>query len=147
MWGVCVYVLSRVQLFDTPGTVAHQAPLSMGSSGPQYWTGLPFPSPGLLPNPGIEPVSLASPALQADSLTLYHLGSPYYVDLYLKKQKSMQAYSQKPWVQTPTLSHGEANGASGWGVRNATQLPGFRVPLHTGYSITSGLCRVGEVAG
>ena len=62
----------------------------MGSSGQQYWTGLPFPSPGDLPNPGIEPMSLASPALQADSLTLCHLGSQdyyYYVDLYLKKTK------------------------------------------------------------
>ena len=50
-------------------------------------------------------MSLASSALQADSLTLCHLGSPYYVDLYLKKKhtKNMQAYSQKPWVQTPTL--------------------------------------------
>ena len=39
----------------TPGTVAHQVPLSMGSSRQEYWSGLPFPSPGDLPNPGIEP--------------------------------------------------------------------------------------------
>ena len=49
----------------TPWTVAHQAPLSMGYSRQEYWSGLPFPSPGDLPNPGIEP---KSPALQADSL-------------------------------------------------------------------------------
>ena len=49
----------------SPWTVAHQAPLSMGFSRPEYWSGLPFPSPGHLPNSGIEP---GSPELQADSL-------------------------------------------------------------------------------
>ena len=53
-------LLSRVQLFVTPWIVAHQAPLSMGFSRPEYWSGLPFPSPGDLPNPGIEPRSPAS---------------------------------------------------------------------------------------
>ena len=57
--------LSRVRLFAAPWTVAHQAPLSMGSSRQEYWSGLPFPSPWDLPNPAIEP---RSPALQADSL-------------------------------------------------------------------------------
>ena len=61
---VKVKSLSRVRLFATPWTVAHQAPLSMGFSRQEYWSGLPFPSPGDLPNPGIE---LGSPALQADS--------------------------------------------------------------------------------
>ena len=54
---------SRVQLFATPWTVAHQAPLSMGFSRQEYWSGLPFPFPGDLPDPGIEPTSLMSPAL------------------------------------------------------------------------------------
>ena len=58
-------MLSCVQLFQTPWTVAHQAPLFMGFSRQEYWSGLPFPSPGDLPNPGVEP---GSPALQADSL-------------------------------------------------------------------------------
>ena len=49
-----------------PWTVAHQAPLPMGFSRQEYWSGLPFPSPGDLPDPGIEP---RSPALQADALT------------------------------------------------------------------------------
>ena len=57
--------LSCVQLFATPWTVARQAPLFMGFSRQEYWSGLSFPSPGYLPNPGIKP---ASPALQADSL-------------------------------------------------------------------------------
>ena len=55
--------LSRVRLFTTPWTVAYQPPPSMGFSRQDYWSGLPFPSPGDLPNPGIEP---ESPALQAD---------------------------------------------------------------------------------
>ena len=56
---------SRVRLFATPWTVAHQAPLSMGFSRQEYWSGLPFPSPEDLPNPGIKP---QFPALQADAL-------------------------------------------------------------------------------
>ena len=59
---VCV-LISHVQLFVTPWTVAHQAPLSMEFSRQEYWSGLPFPSEDL-PNPGIEP---GSPALQVDS--------------------------------------------------------------------------------
>ena len=49
--------LSRVRLFVTPWTVAPQAPLSIGFSRQKYWSGLPFPSPGNLPDPGIEPES------------------------------------------------------------------------------------------
>ena len=60
---VKVKSLSHVQLFATPWTVACQAPLSMGFSRQEYWNGLPVPSPGDLPNPGIELASLASPAL------------------------------------------------------------------------------------
>ena len=63
---VMVKSLSRVQLFATPWTVAYQAPPSMGFSRQEYWSGLPFPSPGDLPNPGIEP---RSPALEANALT------------------------------------------------------------------------------
>ena len=59
-------MLSQVQLFVTPWTVACQVPLSMGFPSQEYW--LSFPSPGYLPNPGIEPTSPVSPALQADSL-------------------------------------------------------------------------------
>ena len=65
--------LSRVQLFVTPWTVARQAPLSMGFSRQEYWSGLPFPSPGDRPNPGIEP---GSPALQADVLSSEPPGKP-----------------------------------------------------------------------
>ena len=63
--------LSRVRLFATPWTVAHQAPPSMEFSRQEYWSGLPFSSPGDLPDPGIEP---GSPALQADALLSEPLG-------------------------------------------------------------------------
>ena len=66
--------LSPVQLFAAPWTVALQAPLSMGFSRQKYWCGLPYPPPGDLPDPGIEP---GSPELQADSLPLSHQGDSY----------------------------------------------------------------------
>ena len=69
---VC-YSFSHVQLFATPWTVAHQATVSMGFSREEYWSGLPSPPPGDLPNPGIE---AGSPALKADSSPLSHRGTP-----------------------------------------------------------------------
>ena len=57
------------QLFATPWTIAHQTPLSMGYNRQQYQSGLPFPSLGDLPDPGIEPASLASPALAGGFFT------------------------------------------------------------------------------
>ena len=66
-------VLSRVPLSTTPRTGAHQAPLSMKFSRQEYWSGLPFPSAGDLPDPGIE---LCSSALQGDSLPSEPLGKP-----------------------------------------------------------------------
>ena len=64
--------LSHVRLFVTPWTVAYQAP-SMEFSRQEYWSGLPFPSPENLPDPGIEP---GSPALQADALPSEPPGKP-----------------------------------------------------------------------
>ena len=59
----------------TPWTVAHQASLPMEFSRQEYWSGLPFPSPGYLPDPGIE---LESPALQAESLLIEPQGKPHW---------------------------------------------------------------------
>ena len=73
-----VKLLSRVQLFVTPWTVAYQAPLSMEFSRQEYWSGLPFPSPGDLPHPGIEP---RSPTLQADVLVSEPPGKPREVPI------------------------------------------------------------------
>ena len=72
-------LLSRVQLFVTPWTVALQASLSVGFSRQEYWSELPFPSPEDPPDPGIEP---ASPAWQVDSLSLSHQMMENIMDNY-----------------------------------------------------------------
>ena len=66
---MCVQSLSSVRLFVTPGTAACQVPLSIGFSRQEYWSGLPFLTPGDLPDPGIEPMSLVSPALAGGFFT------------------------------------------------------------------------------
>ena len=81
--------LSRVRLFATPWTVAYKVPPFMGFSRQECWSGMPFPSPGYLPDPGIE---LGSPALQADALPSeppgkHHLGSPQIVNYRHNVQK------------------------------------------------------------
>ena len=68
--------LSLVQLFATPRTVAHQAPLSMGFPRQEYWNGLPFSSPGDLPDSGSKPMSPESPTLAG------YLENPIKDDLY-----------------------------------------------------------------
>ena len=62
-------MLSHVQLFATPWTVARKAPLFMGFSRQEYWSGLPFPPPGDLPDPGTEPMSPVAPALAGKFFT------------------------------------------------------------------------------
>ena len=88
---VCVcthmHTLSHVQLFATPWTVAHQAPLSMGFPRQEHWSGLPFPSSKDLADPGIEPVS---PALLANYWLLHHLGSSNILEKILFKGSSLQ---------------------------------------------------------
>ena len=69
-------LLNHVRLFVIPWTVAYQASPSMEFSRQEYWSGLPFPSPGDLPDSGIEP---RSPGLQADALHLSHQGNPFYI--------------------------------------------------------------------
>ena len=72
----CVSVLSRVQLFVTLWTIACQAPLSLGFSKQGYWSGLPFPLPRDLPNPGIKPTSPTFPLLSGYISLLHNLRSP-----------------------------------------------------------------------
>ena len=72
-------MLSRVPALATPWTVACQAPLSMGFSREEHWSGLPLSSPGDLPDPGIEP---RSPALQADSLLTELCGKPQILQYF-----------------------------------------------------------------
>ena len=79
--------LSRVWLFATPWTVAYQASPSMGFSRQEYWSGLPFPSPGDLPDPGIEPGSLA---LEEDALTSEPPGKVRVVPILIYKPGVLQ---------------------------------------------------------
>ena len=77
MFAMCAQPPSRVQLFSTLWTIAPQAPLSMGFSRQEYWSGLPFPPPGELPNPGINPRLLRLLHWQAGSLPLVPPGKPH----------------------------------------------------------------------
>ena len=94
---VCVYTLScfsDVQLFVTLWTIACQALLLMECSRQEYWSGLPRPSPGDLPNPGIKPVSLSSPALAGRFFTTVPPGKPWYIyiDRYIYVSNSLRPH-------------------------------------------------------
>ena len=91
--------LSGVQLFATPWTGARQAPLSMGFSRQEYWSGLPFPPPGDLPDPGFE---LASPALAGRFLAIEPPGKPHiciysYVNGIPCREYSWKDYRDSLW--------------------------------------------------
>ena len=102
--------LSRVRLFATPGTTQ-----SMEFSRPEYWSGQPFPSPGELPNPGIEP---RSPALQADSLPAGPQGQPKgRVYACKKKQKQTQTFLPVQWLRLWALTAGGMGLIPGWGTK------------------------------
>ena len=97
----CVHVCS-VAFDSLRPYVAHQSPLSMGFSRQEYWSGLPCPPPGNLPDPGIKPLSPASPALQADSLTLSHWGFFYFFFLLFLL---LSIVSIGCWFQREILNH------------------------------------------
>ena len=91
----CFCVLSRVQLFATPWTVANQASLSMGFSRQEYWCRVPFSPSGDRPDPGIEPMSLAAPALAGGFFTTEPLGKPLHACV--------------TWLQIILMLHTETN--------------------------------------
>ena len=91
--------LSHVQLFVTPWTVTHQAPPSVGFSRQEYWSGLPFPSPGDLPDPGIRP---RSPAL-ADTLNSEPPGKPLIYILSSVQSHSCPTLCNSMNLSTPGL--------------------------------------------
>ena len=88
--------LSRVQLFATPWTVAYQAPPSLGFSRQEYWSGLPFPSPGDLPKPGIEP---GLPALQTDALLSEPPGRPLVWPQVNNREGTQPHPSTENWIK------------------------------------------------
>ena len=79
---MCLSRFSRVRLFATLWIIACQAPLSMGFSRCEYWSVLPCPPPGNLPDPGMESKSPLSPALQVDSLPISHWRSPLAMTIW-----------------------------------------------------------------
>ena len=89
--------LSRVRLFATPWTVVYQASPSMGFSRQKYWSGLPFPFPGDLPNPGIKP---GSPALEADALTSEPPGKPQGIK---STPPALDGWSLNHWTAKKSL--------------------------------------------
>ena len=89
----------QVRLFVTQWTISHQAPLSMGFSRQEYWSGLPCPPPGDLPDPGIEPTSLTSPALTGGfftTSTIWELEAQIQVCLLLKPRYCLSDGGEQP---------------------------------------------------
>ena len=104
---VCTHTLGHVRLFATPSTVAPQASLSMGVPRQEYWSGLPFPSPGDLPGPRIEPVYPASPALAGRFFTTAPLVKPFYTMPFRKIYYSptyMSFFIAVPTIPTPPVA-------------------------------------------
>ena len=95
--GVIHSITSVMSNSETPWTVAHQAPLSMGFFRQEYWSRLPFSTPGGLPNPGIEPMSLSSPALAGRFFTIAIPGKPLgqLGSLWLGKPNPARGHRQK----------------------------------------------------
>ena len=98
MLGTSAVLLSHVQLFATPWTVARQAPLSVEFSGKEYWSGLPCPSPGDLPDAGIKP---RSPALQSNSLPSEPPGKPMMSTSPREETAGTGALAGHPRTHTP----------------------------------------------
>ena len=106
MYSFVLSCFSRVQLFVTPWTVAHQTPLSMGFSGQEGWSGLPCPPPGDLPNPGIE---LESLALAGGFFTTEPRGKSHFYDTvdsisFLRDFFYYPQFLLIPWLQVITIS-------------------------------------------
>ena len=98
-YSVCVYVLVARSCLSlvTVWTVAHQAPLSMGFSRQEYWSGLPIPTSGDLPHPGIEPSSLASPPLAGGFFSIVPQGKPKLGKIRLDQISRVRLFVT-PWT-------------------------------------------------
>ena len=95
-------MLSCVWLFVTLWNVAHQAPWSIEFPRQEYWSGLPFHTPGDLPHPRIEPMSPESPSLQVDSLMLSHWGNfkPEFPHVVIKSLQTRKKILEINWMKT-----------------------------------------------
>ena len=102
-----VKLLSHIRLFMTPWAVARQAPLYMGFSRQEYWSGLPIPSPGDFPDPGNESVN---PAWHADSLLLSYQGSPFASQYFILKRLKTQIFQKYVDSDDDTIPVGLVSG-------------------------------------
>ena len=142
------HMLSCVQLFATPWTIAHQVPLSVEFSRQEYWSGLPFPTPGNLPHPGTKPISLASPALAGRFFTT---GVTWEVSIgTANRQTSLQRASlltqmvknspagQKTWFPSLGQEDPLENGMATHSNILAWRIPWTEEPggLHTVHGVT-----------
>ena len=149
-WASLVYMLSgfsRVPLFATPWTVAHHAPLSMGFSRQEYWSGLPRPPPGNLPDSGIEPESLMSPALGGRFFTTSttwearsQTGAPTYFSIRVELRWRLSSATPTPSLQSQQKPTGKISltltGAPGGWVGVRQEGLGLGLPESVGkYSI------------
>ena len=100
----------------TPWTVACQAPQSMRFPRQEYWSGLPFPSPGDLPDPGIKPVSPASPALAGGFFTTEPLGSPFVTILMVKYRHLSQTGNSRSLARVEDATEAAAQVKNLWNV-------------------------------
>ena len=95
-------LLSHIRFFATPGTVAHQAPLSMGFPRQEYWSELPFLPPGDLPDSGIKPMSPVSPAMAGRLSSTEPPGKPVYIQLKMLEPSCHTSLQNSPGeVATP----------------------------------------------
>ena len=115
---------SCVQLFATLWIIAYQAPLSMGFSGQEYWSGLPCPPPGHLPDTGIKPTSLESPALAGEFLTTAPPGKPRVLRLP-EGRENFITHSINCYIIPHSINNAEHQDGN-------DVLPPFATPLNTG---------------
>ena len=99
---------SHVRLFTTPWIVAHQAPLSVGFSRQEYWSKLPCPPPGDLPDPGTEPISLMSPALAGRFFT-----TSTTWEAFLRNKSKLTVFPGGPAIKNPSANEGDMGSISG----------------------------------
>ena len=104
-WGVHAHSPQSCPTLCNPVALACQAPLSMRYSWQENWSGLPWPSPGDLPNPGVEPAPLKAPALQVDSLPLGHQGSPKMWCVYIYIHFNLGTYDIYHIIYTCIYTH------------------------------------------
>ena len=124
-WWMGAQSFSHVQLFATLWSVALQVPLFMEFSRQEYWSGLPFPTPGGLPNPGMEPGSLASPASAGGFFTTAHLLPKHLIDqdvhftdfIFLNSFCRFSYSSKRAWK-----IHNQDNGPKNWTVTKCKGL-------------------------